>query len=145
MFRSNAFFGRLGRVFLGVMFLAFGFDKVRDIPATIGLMRDHAVPLPEVVAYVVMAIEILGGLLLVLGIGERVAAALLAAYLVPVTLIAHPFWSAGGPEMMMQRIEFLKNLGLTGGLLAIAAEVPVALIHREPIRTEIRPGDEIPV
>lgn len=74
------------------------------------------------------AIHLGAGLLLLTPL-RRPAAAALAASLVPTTLAGHSFWlhdDAG--ERAGQRINFLKNLGLMGGLLLAAAD------------TEGRPG-----
>ncbi|MEI8412698.1 MULTISPECIES: DoxX family protein [unclassified Kribbella] len=64
------------------------------------------------------AVQILGGLALASGKGRRLGAATLAATLVPVTVAGHPFWQVKDKEARaVQRIQFMKNLGLLGGLL----------------------------
>ncbi len=63
--------------------------------------------------------EIIGGLLVILGVKEKLGAALLILFLIPVTLIMHPFWFEQGPMQEMQTIMFLKNLAILGGLLLI--------------------------
>ncbi|HEX6498525.1 MAG TPA: DoxX family protein [Micromonosporaceae bacterium] len=74
------------------------------------------------------AVHVLGGLLLMTRF-SRPAAAALAGSLVPTTLAAHPFWSMDDPGARQgQQIQFMKNLGLFGGLLLAAAD------------TEGRPG-----
>jgi putative oxidoreductase len=72
--------------------------------------------------------DVLAGLLLASGHLTRPAAALLAATLVPTTIAGHPFWSVPKEERTAQQTQFLKNLGLLGGLLLAAAD------------TEGRPG-----
>jgi putative oxidoreductase len=47
---------------------------------------------------------------------------ILALYLVPVTLLCHNFWAYHGMDQQMQMINFLKNLAILGGLLALASE-----------------------
>jgi uncharacterized membrane protein YphA (DoxX/SURF4 family) len=75
------------------------------------------------------AAQLAGGLLLATGRFSRPAAALLAGSLVPTTLAGHPFWTYGDPaERRAQRVQFMKNMGLLGGLLLAAAD------------TEGRPG-----
>lgn len=71
---------------------------------------------------------LVGGLLLVTPL-RRPAALLLAGSLIPTTLAAHGFWKLDDPSARrLQRIQFLKNLGLLGGLLLAALD------------TEGRPG-----
>jgi putative oxidoreductase len=46
----------------------------------------------------------------------------LILYLVPTTLIFHPFWTyTDAGERMMQMMNFLKNCGIVGGLAMIVA------------------------
>ncbi|MFY1635403.1 DoxX family membrane protein [Solwaraspora sp. WMMB335] len=69
------------------------------------------------------ATQLAAGLLLATGRLTRPAAAVLAASLVPTTIAGHPFWSASDPaERQTHRVQFLKNLGLFGGLLLAAAD-----------------------
>ena len=63
-------------------------------------------------------VQLVGGLALATGKGRRLGAATLAATLLPATVAAHPFWQMKDKESRAtQRIEFIKNLGLLGGLL----------------------------
>jgi putative oxidoreductase len=74
------------------------------------------------------ATDVLAGLALATGHATRPAAAALAAGLVPSTVVSHPFWSVGKEERAAQQFQFLKNLGLLGGLLLASVD------------TEGRPG-----
>ena len=63
------------------------------------------------------------GLAMALGRFPRLAALGLATSLVPTTLAAHRFWEEEDADRRaMQRIHFLKNAGLLGGLLLAAAD-----------------------
>jgi hypothetical protein len=53
----------------------------------------------------------------------RLAALAIAGTLVPTTLAGHRFWEADEPQTRkQQRIQFLKNLSMLGGLLIAAAD-----------------------
>jgi putative oxidoreductase len=68
------------------------------------------------------AIQLAGGALLAVGWLPRLAALALAASLVPTTAAGHRFWEYEDPqERAQQRIHFLKNLSMLGGLLMVAA------------------------
>jgi putative oxidoreductase len=68
------------------------------------------------------AAQVVGGLLLNTA-AHRPAAALLAGSMVPTTLAGHPFWTVDDPEQRkLQRIQFMKNLSLIGGLLLAAVD-----------------------
>jgi uncharacterized membrane protein YphA (DoxX/SURF4 family) len=69
------------------------------------------------------AVQITSGLMLATGRMARPAAALLAGSLVPTTVAAHAFWVIDDPiERQQHQIQFLKNMGLLGGLLLAAAD-----------------------
>jgi uncharacterized membrane protein YphA (DoxX/SURF4 family) len=69
------------------------------------------------------AVQLAAGLLLATGHFTRPAAAALAGTLVPTTLAGHPYWTMDDPaERAAQRTQFLKNVGLLGGLLLAAAD-----------------------
>jgi uncharacterized membrane protein YphA (DoxX/SURF4 family) len=74
------------------------------------------------------AVQFTGGLLLLTGL-RRPAALALAASLLPTTFAGHRFWEYRDEAQRHQhQVQFLKNLGLTGGLLLAALD------------TEGRPG-----
>jgi putative oxidoreductase len=64
------------------------------------------------------AVQVVAGTMLALGRWPRLAALALAATLVPTTAAGHRFWEAeDDQERRQQRIHFLKNLSMLGGLL----------------------------
>jgi uncharacterized membrane protein YphA (DoxX/SURF4 family) len=51
----------------------------------------------------------------------RLSATVLAGSMVPTSLAGHAFWKIDDPVMRKtQRVQFLKNLAMIGGLLAVA-------------------------
>ncbi|MGX6604689.1 DoxX family protein [Micromonosporaceae bacterium Da 78-11] len=68
------------------------------------------------------ASDVVAGLALATGHFTRPAAAVLAAGLIPTTYAGHPFWTGPKEERAVHQTQFLKNLGLLGGLLLAAAD-----------------------
>ena len=69
------------------------------------------------------AVQMVAGLLLALGRFPRLSALALAGTLVPTTAAGHRFWEAEEEaDRAQQRIGFLKNLSMLGGLLITAAD-----------------------
>jgi putative oxidoreductase len=69
------------------------------------------------------AVQLAAGTMLGLGWFPRLSALALAGTLVPTTLAGHRFWEAEDPqERKQQRIHFLKNLSMLGGLLIAAVD-----------------------
>lgn len=63
-------------------------------------------------------VQVLAGTALATGHFPRVSALLLAATMPPTTVVGHPYWDETDPAAKAnQRIHFLKNLSITGGLL----------------------------
>ncbi len=89
-------------------------------------LADHITAVPSRTEEAVRlngAVQAVAGTTLGLGIMPRLSALLVAGTLVPTTLAGHPFWTIDDPaERAQQRIHFLKNLTIMGGLLVTAAD-----------------------
>ena len=69
------------------------------------------------------AVQLAGAALLAAGRVPRLSALAIAGTLVPTTLAGHRFWEEDDPQQRaQQRIHFLKNLAILGGLLLAAAD-----------------------
>jgi uncharacterized membrane protein YphA (DoxX/SURF4 family) len=69
------------------------------------------------------AVQFTAGSMLAMGLLPRLSSLAIAATLVPTTLAGHRFWEAeDDQERAQQRIHFLKNLAIFGGLLIAAAD-----------------------
>jgi putative oxidoreductase len=67
------------------------------------------------------AVHLGAGVLLAAGLMPRLAATALAVSMLPTTVAGHPFWEIDDPaKRSQQRVQFLKNLGILGGLLVVA-------------------------
>src|SRR5580658_538293 len=62
-----------------------------------------------------------GAFSLLLGIEPRLGALLLLLFLIPVTVMYHPFWKRSGADFVTEADHFLSNLAIIGGLLVIVA------------------------
>jgi putative oxidoreductase len=69
-------------------------------------------------------VELIGGASVLLGWKARWGALALIAYLVPVTLVFHNPAGLEGMAAQMEVVQFLKNLAIAGGLLAVASFGP---------------------
>ena len=110
-----------GRVFLAAIFLFSGFGKIADWSGTSAAMEKQGMVAVPVFLAGAIALEILGGLSVLLGFLTRWGAAALIIFLVPATLIFHDFWVLEGMARMNQMQHFMKNSALIGGLLMVAA------------------------
>ncbi|HQZ45198.1 MAG TPA: DoxX family protein [Usitatibacteraceae bacterium] len=113
----------LGRILLGLLFVISGFGKITGFAGTAGYMASQGMPMAEALLVGAIAVELVGGLMLVAGFKARWAALAIAAFLVPTSLIFH---NPIGPEGAAQMTQFLKNLSIMGGMLVVAAFGPGA-------------------
>ena len=117
----------IGRIMLAVLFLPAGLSKIGGFAGTAGYIASKGLPLPEVGAAIAIAVEVLGGLALILGFGTRWAALILATFTVVAGVFFHNFWALPADQQMVQQIMFMKNIAVAGGLLVLAGFGPGAL------------------
>jgi uncharacterized membrane protein YphA (DoxX/SURF4 family) len=118
---------------LASIFIAQGFDTFRNP----GQQAEAAEPVvsqlagwvsfvpakPEQAVRLNGAVQMAAGSLLALGRFPRLSALVLAATLVPTTAAGHRFWEAeDDTTRKQQRLHFLKNCSMFGGLLIAAAD-----------------------
>ena len=103
-----------GRILASVLFILAGFGKLTAAAPTQAYFAKIGVPEPFV-AYIV-AVELGGGILFLVGFQTRAVAGVLAVFCVATALLAHTNFAE-----REQQINFLKNLCLCGGLLAFVA------------------------
>ncbi|MDB5967159.1 MAG: DoxX [Polaromonas sp.] len=111
----------LGRVLLALLFVPAGFGKIAGFAGTVGYIASKGVPLPEVAAAIAIAVELGLGLLLLVGLQTRWAALGIALFTLVITIIFHNFWAVPADQVMMQQMNFFKNMAIVGGLFGFAA------------------------
>lgn len=115
-------FALLGRVLLAYLFIPAGLDKLgAGFAGTVGYIASVGLPLPQVAAVLAVVAEVGAGLLLLVGFQTRWAALLLSLFTLATAVFFHNYWAVPADEVMMQTLNFNKNLGIAGGLLAFAA------------------------
>ncbi|MEV7799873.1 DoxX family protein [Microbacterium foliorum] len=108
------------RVVVGAVFAAHGAQKIFEytIPGTIGSFAGMGVPMPEIAAPFVAFVELMGGILLVLGLFTRLAGILLAIDMVVALVLVHlsaGLWvGEGGYEFVAVLGAAALALALTG-------------------------------
>ena len=109
-------------------------------------MVQHGISAVTPLLAAALAIELIGVVCLLAGYQARLAALVLCMYLCIVSVMFHNFWShsAGQSEMaqMIAQTEFLKNMGIVGGLLMIAAHGPGRLSLQDFFRRR-RPSSRL--
>ena len=121
---NNTLTPLVGRILLSALFLVAGFSKISNIAGTAGYLGKLGVPSPGIVVYAVIASELLGGALILLGWKTRWVAIYMALFTLATAVLGHAFWKADGAQATMQMTQFLKNLAIIGGFLMLAVAGP---------------------
>jgi putative oxidoreductase len=113
---SNDVLALTGRILIAAIFILSGASKLADPAGTIGYIASAGLPLPQLAFAGAAAVELLGGLALVVGYRTRLVALVLAIFSI---LAALSFHSALADQN--QFIHFFKNIAMAGGLLQVVA------------------------
>src|SRR5690349_15078989 len=123
------------RVVVGFTFLMHGWQKVFEMGfAGVGQMFGMmGAPLPELTGPLIAVLELIGGAALLLGLGTRWVAALLALDMLAAILIAHlpfGFFAPMGFELPLVLLGGAAALALTGpGALALDRQIAQSREH----------------
>lgn len=116
----------IARVLISIVFVVFGFLQFTNIGA---YMANPAVVKaagltggilsPTIIAYLVAAIDLFGGLAILVGFQTRWAALVLTIFTILTLFFAHNFWTMEGPARIGNMVNFYKNLVVIGALLML--------------------------
>lgn len=112
----------LGRWCLSIAFLWAGFYKIFWFHSSIESYQELTSYSKDATTWVVIVtliVEIIFGFLLAIGWLARFAALVLAVYVACMILIFMPFWNMEGIDKLAVLTEFLKGVGIIGGLFYV--------------------------
>jgi putative oxidoreductase len=111
----------VARALLSSPFLYSGIDKLCRWKAAQAEVAQSALPFPTLLHVITVMVQLGGGLSVLIGIQPRAGALALCLFLIPVTVMYHPFWKQTGKALVAEADHFSLNLAVIGGLLMIAA------------------------
>ena len=114
----------VARILIGILFLVAGIMKALNLAGTTAYMTRLGFPAPELMAYLSTIIEVVSGVLLIIGWQTRRVAWLLIVYVLIATGMAHRFWEYEPAQRVNQINHFLKNLALIGAMLYVVVSGP---------------------
>ena len=104
----------LGRIAMSLLFIHGGWGKLLGPAAA--MLASHHLPMVKYGWMLAVAVELGGGLALLLGLFTRPVGLVLAIWCVATALIGHTNFADRNQE-----IHFLKNMAMMGGFLYVAA------------------------
>jgi len=111
----------VGRVLFGGVLAFTGLNHFLQTDAMTGYAQHKGLPAPKLSVLASGTVLVLGGLAVVAGVLPVVGAVALAAFLVVSALTMHDFWAVPEDRQQDEMTNFLKNVALAGGALALAA------------------------
>jgi putative oxidoreductase len=118
----------LSRILMSAVFIVYGSLKFMDVTTIINnagtkrfidLVASGAAA-PTWLGYLIAAIELFGGLAILIGVKTRWVAALFVLWLIIVTALGHPFWTMEGAARAANQANFYKNIAMMGAYLLLA-------------------------
>ena len=112
----------LGRVLLGLYFLLPGILKIPTYAGTNEYMVLHNIPLAGVLLPITIVLQIVLGVMLIIGYRIRESALTLAVVTIFINIGMHDFWNNyPNTDTGHETQNFVKNLGIFAGLLVLSA------------------------
>jgi putative oxidoreductase len=118
----------ISRVLLSAVFIVFGWMKFMNVASITGNpgtkrfmdLIGGTMPAPTWLGYLIAAIELFGGIAILVGVKTRWVAWLFVVWVIVVPLLGHPFWTFPPEQQIPQMSNFYKNLAILGGFLLLA-------------------------
>jgi len=112
----------IGRFLLGLYFILPGISKITGYEGTVTYMEVHNVPMISALLPLTIVMQLVLGAALIVGFRGKLAAFFLAGLTLVISVYMHNFWDfAEGMERNHETQNFFKNMGITAGLLMVAA------------------------
>lgn len=112
----------LGRVLMSGLFVWGGYGKLMAPGATTQYFAHVGVPLPGVMVLIAILVELVGGIMLLVGFKTHWVAGLLAIWSLITGFAVHLVAGVSGADAMVAHdnmIHFYKNLAMAGGFLFV--------------------------
>jgi len=115
----------ISRVLIAAVFLVFGYIQFTNIgtyianPAVVKVAGMTGILTPTILAYLVATINLVGGILILVGYQTRWTTIVLIGFVVLTCIFVHNFWTMEGPARIGNQVNFYKNLVIIGALLLL--------------------------
>lgn len=112
----------VGRIMFGGYFFMMGMMHFKNLKMMTGYAASKGIPLPSLAVVGSGLMILMGGLGVIFGQYIQISLALIAIFLLFVTLAMHTFWKETDPNKKMSEMQnFLKNMTMFGASIALLA------------------------
>jgi putative oxidoreductase len=116
----------LGRILVALLFILAGWGKISGVEGVAGYIASKGLPMPQVLAWATIALELGGGILIAIGYQTRLVAVLFFLWLIPTTFLFHKYWGIDPAQAQAQFNNFYKNVSIMGAMALLFAFGPGA-------------------
>lgn len=109
----------LGRVLFATVIAYLAIGNLLDLDASVGYAYSKGVPLAFLAVPLGSVGLVAGALAIMLGVFPILGGVAILAFLTPITIFMHDFWTMEGEARQNEQIHFLKNIGLIGIMLVL--------------------------
>jgi putative oxidoreductase len=135
MSQENQLLDFIARLCLVVLFPFSALNKIFDPQSAMAQAANGLIPLPPAISALLLVLggilEVVGPVCILSGFYRRQAALLFIFYVIVTAVLFHNFWSFpfNGDAWNQNFWPFLKNFGLAGGFLYIAADARIGSLR----------------
>lgn len=136
----------IGRILFGGFFISSGVNHLRQTRQMAQYAASKNVPKPNLAVKATGVVLIAGGTSILLGVKPKLGAAAILGFLAGVSPIMHDFWNQDAEQRMNDTVNFMKNLALAGGamaLMGVEEPWPASVTKKKPMHRVKRLFQEI--
>lgn len=111
----------LSRVLFALVIGYLALGNLLDLESSVGYAESKGAPLASISVPLGSFSLIAGAFAVLTGVYPALGALAVIAFLVPITVIMHDFWTMEGQDRQNEQIHFLKNIGLISVALVFLA------------------------
>jgi uncharacterized membrane protein YphA (DoxX/SURF4 family) len=109
----------VGQILIGLFFAVMGGYNFKNRSHLLESLRGRNLRVPEWAVMAALALEVLGGAMVIFNYAAKLGAIYLIAFTVVASFLLHPFWTVKGKEMWKHLLIIASNAAIIGGLFLI--------------------------
>lgn len=136
----------IGRILFGGFFISSGVNHLRQTRQMAQYAASKNVPKPNLAVKASGVVLIAGGTSILLGVKPKLGAAAILGFLAGVSPIMHDFWNQDAEQRLNDTVNFMKNLALAGGamaLMGVEEPWPASVTKKKPMHRVKRLFQEV--
>lgn len=136
----------IGRILFGGFFVSSGVNHLRQTRQMAQYAASKNVPKPNLAVKATGVVLIAGGTSILLGVKPKLGAAAILGFLAGVSPIMHDFWNQDAEQRLNDTVNFMKNLALAGGamaLMGVEEPWPASVTKKKPMHRVKRLFQEV--